>query len=206
MSEIKRGEAKRAALLKATAGIIMEKGLGGTTTREIAERAGATERTLFKQFGSKEGLITAVLDMVAEAQITQSAFAELKQEPPATLDRFEAWHRRLLGERVASPTTRSDVGRLFMLEIIQNEGFRTRYSPLWIEGVLNPLLSCLQGLKAAGEIDPPVDIPLLAQCFFSLNIGYLVARLNVARGYAWDTERDAAGIAATFRKVLEPQA
>ena len=94
---MKRGEAKRLALLQATAGLIMEKGIAGVTTREIAERAGSTERTLFKQFGSKEGLLTDVLDMIANAQIAQSRFADLVTDPPLTLDAFELWHRRLLG-------------------------------------------------------------------------------------------------------------
>src|ERR1044072_8178374 len=128
MSEMKRGEAKRLALLQATAALIMEKGIAAVTTREVAERAGSTERTLFKQFGSKEGLLTEVLDMVANAQIARSRFATLATDPPRTLDEFERWHRALLGERIHSPTARSHVGRLFLLEIIQNEGFKQRYS------------------------------------------------------------------------------
>ncbi len=204
MTEMKRGAAKRQALLQATAGLIMEKGLAGTTTREIAERAGSTERTLFKQFGSKEGLLTSVLDMVATAQIAQSAFATLRTDPPLTLDAFELWHRALLGERIKSPTVRSHVGRLFLLEIIQNEGFKARYSESWLAGVWQPLVRCLDSLKGAGEIDDFADTRLIAHSFISLNLGYLFARLQVAPQLDWDTARDAAGIAALFRRGIAP--
>lgn len=204
MSEMKRGEAKRQALLQATAGLIMEKGLAGTTTREIAERAGSTERTLFKQFGSKEGLLTEVLDMVATAQIARSGFAGLARDPPKTLDAFELWHRALLGERIESPTARSHVGRLFLLEIIQNEGFKARYSENWIAGVWRPLVRCLDSLKAAGEIADFADTSLIAHSFISLNLGYLFARLQVAPRLDWDTDRDSAGIAALFRRGIAP--
>ena len=202
MSELKRGEAKRLALLQATASLIMEKGIAAVTTREAAERAGSTERTLFKQFGSKEGLLTAVLDMVATAQIAQSRFADLLSDPPRTLDAFELWHRRLIGERLESPTARSHVGRLFLLEIIQNDSFRARYSENWAAGIWQPLVRCLDALKAAGEIEDVADTRLLAHSFISLNLGYLLGRLQVAPHLAWDTERDAAGIAALFRRGI----
>lgn len=203
MSEMKRGEAKRLALLRATAGLIIEKGISAVTTREVAERADSTERTLFKQFGSKEGLLTAVLDMVARLQMAESGFASLS-DPPRTLDAFEAWHRDLLEERISASAPRSDVGRLFLLEIIQNETFKARYSESWIENIWQPLVACLEGLQAAGEIDGGLPVPLLAQNFMSLNLGYLVARLNVAPGYAWDTERDVGGIAAFYRRAIAP--
>ena len=202
---MKRGEAKRLALLQATAGLIMEKGIAAVTTREVAERAGSTERTLFKQFGSKEGLLTAVLDLVARLQIAESGFAALA-DPPRTLAAFEAWHRHLLEERVSASAPRTDVGRLFLLEIIQNETFKARYSETWLESIWRPLVACLEGLKAAGEIDAALQISLLAQNFMSLNLGYLVARLNVAPDNDWDTERDTAGIAAFYRRAIAPSA
>ncbi|HYD12943.1 MAG TPA: helix-turn-helix domain-containing protein [Allosphingosinicella sp.] len=201
---MKRGEAKRLALLQATARLITEKGIAALTTREIAERAGSTERTLFKQFGSKEGLLTAVLDMVATTQVARSRFADLMTDPPLTLDAFEGWHRRLIAERLESPTTRSHVGRLFLMEIIQNEGFKMRYAETWRAGIWQPLVQCLDALKAAGEIADFADTRLLAHGFISLNLGYLLGRLQVAPQLDWDTERDAAGIAALFRRGIAP--
>ncbi|HTU09888.1 MAG TPA: helix-turn-helix domain-containing protein [Allosphingosinicella sp.] len=204
MSELKRGEAKRLALLQATAGLIMEKGIAAVTTREVAERAGSTERTLFKQFGSKEGLLTEVLDHVARMQLAQSGFASLS-DPPRTLDAFELWHRQMLEERASATLPRTEVGRLFLLEILQNDAFKARYGESWLEALWRPLVACLDGLKAAGEVDDAQPTPLLAQSFLSLNLGYLVARLNVAPDYAWDTERDVAGIAGFFRRAIAPK-
>lgn len=200
----KRGEDKRTALLQATAALIMEKGIAATTTREIAERAGSTERTLFKQFGNKAGLLTAVLDMAAKAQLAQSGFATLASAPPTTLSAFEQWHRELLIERVGSRATGSEVGRLFLLEIIQNEDFKQRYGGIWTDGVWKPLIECLDRLKSSGEIDGKANTMLLAQSFLSLNLGYLVTRLNVVPQLGWDTARDAAGIAAFFRRAAAP--
>jgi AcrR family transcriptional regulator len=48
-------------LIESTLLLISEKGYLGATTREIAQRAGVTELTLFRHFGSKEKLFEEVL-------------------------------------------------------------------------------------------------------------------------------------------------
>jgi len=48
-------------LLEATLKLISEKGYMGATTREIAQEAGVTELTLFRNFGSKERLFKELL-------------------------------------------------------------------------------------------------------------------------------------------------
>lgn len=202
---MKRGEAKRLALLQAAAALIAEKGIAGATTREIAECAESTERTLFKQFGSKEGLISAVLDMVAQSQMARSGFATLSSDPPRDLDAFEAWHKALVVDRVQALTPRTEVGQRFLLEIIQNQAFKAKYAGPWKMAVWGPLTACIDDLKARGAIDGTLDTQLLVQSFMSLNLGYLVARLNVAPQLDWDVERDTAGIAALFRRAIAPR-
>ena len=206
MAELKRGEAKRRDLLQAAAELIMAKGVAAATPREIAERAGSTERTLFKQFGSKEGLVTAVTDMVALGQLEQSHFSRLVREPPRTLDAFEAWNRELLEERIRATGERTEVGRLFLLEIIQNEAFKQRYSGAWIEGLWGPLVRVLTDIQERGEIVRDQRPAFLAQSFLGLQLGYLVSRLTVAPRWDWDTARDVSEISALFLRSVEPRA
>jgi AcrR family transcriptional regulator len=53
-------EETRARILAATRQIFERNGTRGTTTREVAERAGVNEATLFRHFGSKAALIGAM--------------------------------------------------------------------------------------------------------------------------------------------------
>lgn len=55
-------EARRAQILSAAAGVFSEKGFLGATIREIAERAGVAEGTLYNYFGSKREIMLAVAD------------------------------------------------------------------------------------------------------------------------------------------------
>jgi AcrR family transcriptional regulator len=56
-------EETRARILNATREIFERNGTRGTTTREVAERAGVNEATLFRHFGSKAALIGAMREM-----------------------------------------------------------------------------------------------------------------------------------------------
>lgn len=51
----------RNKITRATIELLKVKGYRGTTTREIAEKAGINELTIFRHFGNKEGIIQAIV-------------------------------------------------------------------------------------------------------------------------------------------------
>lgn len=53
------------AVLDATVACVQDCGFGGLTTRRVAELAGVNEVTIFRRFGSKAGLISAVFEREA---------------------------------------------------------------------------------------------------------------------------------------------
>lgn len=55
-------EETRTRILGAAREVFSEKGSRGSTTREVADRAGVNEATLFRHFGTKVALIQAMLD------------------------------------------------------------------------------------------------------------------------------------------------
>ncbi len=52
----------RARILAAAREIFARKGTRGTTTREVADRAGVNEATLFRHFGTKQTLLHDMLE------------------------------------------------------------------------------------------------------------------------------------------------
>lgn len=54
-------EARRGAVLDAARGLVRERGFGGVTTRQIAERCELSEATLFWYFESKDEILTSLL-------------------------------------------------------------------------------------------------------------------------------------------------
>ena len=91
----KPSPALRAAMLQAAVSLFSERGIEAATTREIASQAGTTERTLFKHFGSKEQLVSAVLHEVAIDSMRTMRFARIMDEIATLADRRRSrWRER----------------------------------------------------------------------------------------------------------------
>jgi AcrR family transcriptional regulator len=94
-----RGVASRARLVQAAIELFAENGSRGTGIAAVANRAGVTQATLIHHFGSKQGLLTAVLEEndarasreggAWDAMVQLGGLAALRQLP-----RFADWWLR----------------------------------------------------------------------------------------------------------------
>jgi len=71
----------RKKIVEAALELFSQKGTTATTTREIAENAGVNEVTLFRQFGSKQGLLLAVVEEASILESMQASLAKIAGEP-----------------------------------------------------------------------------------------------------------------------------
>src|SRR3712207_2114081 len=92
---LSRSEQKHSQLLWAAARLFAAQGVGHTTTREIAAAAQTTERTLFKHFESKEGLVRAVIAEAVVPHLAQQALADVQKLIAAADEGLAAWHAKL---------------------------------------------------------------------------------------------------------------
>src|SRR3546814_186643 len=60
---------RRAAILEAAGQVFFEQGYAATSIDAIIERAGGSKRNIYSEFGSKEGLFTALVSESADAAI-----------------------------------------------------------------------------------------------------------------------------------------
>jgi AcrR family transcriptional regulator len=67
---------RRRRLIGAAVELFSERGFGGVATKQIADAAGVNEALLFRDFGTKRGLYTAILD----AKTEQSRAAEWRAD------------------------------------------------------------------------------------------------------------------------------
>ncbi len=70
------GDERRRRLIKAAVELFSKRGFGGVATKQIADAAGVNEALLFRDFGTKRGLYTAILDSKTE----ESRAAEWREE------------------------------------------------------------------------------------------------------------------------------
>ncbi len=83
----------RDRLLETATALFAEKGYGGTSVREIVDRAGVSKPVLYYYFKSKEGLFYAILEWAADVQ--QEILNEIFATSGTVLDRFIFFYRRI---------------------------------------------------------------------------------------------------------------
>src|SRR5271166_5712578 len=71
----------RLRILAATRELYASKGSRGTTTRAVADRAGVNEATVFRHFGTKGQLISAMLDHYAGSTANPQLYENLRTLP-----------------------------------------------------------------------------------------------------------------------------
>src|SRR5664279_3183512 len=78
-------EETRARILAAAKAIYEQNGTRGTTTREVAERAGVNEATVFRHFGNKHALLVAMRESACPVAVFESVLASLGDDLTSNL-------------------------------------------------------------------------------------------------------------------------
>src|SRR3954454_23759371 len=68
---------RRRAILSAAVGVLMEKGYARASTLEIATRARVSKRELYAEFGSKRGILEALIDSASTEMQVPLVAAEI---------------------------------------------------------------------------------------------------------------------------------
>lgn len=147
----------RQKLLEAALELVSLKGYNGTTTREIAARAGVSELTLFRRFGKKEKLFEEMLN----------SFTFL----PRLLDLIEEMEGKPLSECLQTIGTRflqtlrlrRPLVRVLLSEVSHYPRKVRNVHQQMIDNQARILEDFLDRRKACGEIGPwDMDLPAFA--------------------------------------------
>lgn len=192
---------KRQAIMSAALVAFAGRGVEATTTREIVDAAGTTERTMFKHFGSKEGLIHAVIDGALTKLLSEGAFTRINDPRPFTRVEFATWHREFLHERVESSRAAPENYAVIFRELLRHEGFRKSFASKWAELVFLPLAQHLGRMQEAGAVGRKQTAAELAGAFYSLSIGYLLTRFTLMPGLPWNETSEIQGVVDMFQAL-----
>lgn len=162
-------------ILDAAAALLAERGYRATATRAIAERAGVNEVTVFRTFGSKRGVLSALARRVAQHQAghvaADIAVDDDVRETMAGLARLEA------------------AGGVAEGGLVIRLALEARSVPEVAEVLGEGPASNLSGLtryielrQARGELRDDLPAAVIAEAFFSLTSSYVMIRTFLGRG------------------------
>jgi AcrR family transcriptional regulator len=161
-------EDTRLRIFAATRTLYASKGSRGTTTREVAERAGVNEATLFRHFGTKRQLLDAMLEYYTQ----QSPFPELLDRV-GRLATIQEQLRELAVASVDALKRKEDLIKISMAEEIANpEGSTCAWrAPVAARVKLTEFFAAK---VAAGELRG--EAQWLSRTFMSLFFSLVMAR------------------------------
>jgi AcrR family transcriptional regulator len=120
-----RGDARRRAFLEAAGALFLERGYGGVSMQDIVRQTGGSLATMYRCFGSKEGLFEAIVAEIAEDIVAPLLDESLDKLPAAEalqrlgehfLERMLdptalGWHRMVVAEGARHPPLREALFR-----------------------------------------------------------------------------------------------
>lgn len=157
---------RRNEILAAAAEVFAQHGFRGSTTRRIAEAAGVNEITIFRQFGSKEALISEAMKHMTDS----AGLASLPEIPSDPERELTEWSESFIKHL----RLRSSIIRKTMSEIEERPEMSECASSVPIEAS-NELCKYLVALKRQGrtseKFDPITAAAMLMGAIFSDAMG-----------------------------------
>jgi len=155
----------RQLLLSAAERVFARDGLEGATTRAISREAGVNEVTLFRNFGTKEQLLEAVVGgkfgrPAPPAEEDPKHGASLRSD----LKAFAARYEQLLVENM--PLIRTMIGEIHRHAVCQHAVLKGIFSPMRAALVRRIAAACKDGEVRTG-LSPSVAADLFAGTIFS---------------------------------------
>lgn len=183
-----RSNTARAALIRATAEILVEEGVGAVSIEAVARRSGVAKTTLYRHFGGIDALVfaTAAASVTeAEAPDTGSLLADLRQIQRRYLDAASSnINREIFAWMLTRAMHSHEAAALFRKVRLQPHG---------------PTVIALQRAIARGELPPTTNIELAMH----LIQGPLISKRIVDNSELTDDEFDAL-LDMTYRALMSP--
>ena len=132
----------RDQILQAGAEVVLEKGFDRASVREIARRAGVAVGTLYLYFRSKDAILDAFIDALAEDVAAASEAAE-KVKNQAGLEKFLAARVDFLMER-----------RGYVRAVVGRAMFDERAGELVAEKLVEPMLKAIRAAAKGAGLSP----------------------------------------------------
>ncbi|HEU4850331.1 MAG TPA: TetR/AcrR family transcriptional regulator [Terrimesophilobacter sp.] len=163
----RQASARRAQLIQVTLDLFVERGIEKVTMAEVAARAGVAPGLLYHYFGSKDGLLRAVLEAASPREAFADIAASLTGRPAAE------GLREFCNRAAALLEERGEVVRVLFREMLSPESTTSVGIALLQEQVLGDLGGLLTERIEACELrphDPRVPLRLLISGLLVLGV------------------------------------
>lgn len=196
---------KEKEIVNAAEEIFAELGFSGTTTAELAKKAGTTERTLFKYFPTKFDLYKRVLAGLLLSTILPNHMSDLKDRIQSKNPNFKEWYISILKARVESVAKEPQKLKLLLGAILFSKDFAEIFGQLWKTNLYDTSLEAYRNFQIKGEIKKDLDLNQIVRVSFSLGASFIITKFVLAPKFPIDVDREIESIFSIFYEGISNQ-
>ncbi len=154
---------RETSILQAARQELTEKGYDGVTMNALADKAGVVKKTLYNLYGSKDDLLLAAISEVIDGYRGEAR--SVRRGIPAIVASRAAANRQI----VATP----EYAEAMTKALVQADAGHPLIRVLLRDAVANHVAH-LEAARTAGELEPGIDIPELAEQLASQGWGLIL--------------------------------
>lgn len=163
-------EARRNQILDAAANRFAEKGFHRATTRDIANRAGVAEGTIYNYFDRKGDLLLAIMMRLSTVEDVSTELTEaLNKDPRDSLLAIARHRAGLIDEN-------RETLRAILPEMLVNADLRGQFYRRFAQPLASLLEQYVRARIASGDLRP-VEAPLAVRSVQAMFIGLMILRI-----------------------------
>lgn len=161
---------KQRAILQAALDLFAEQGFDHTTTKDIAQRAGVAEGTVYKRYKTKEELLAAVLAPLASDVVPHAASEFIETRIHRDYTDLHAYLTAIVDDRVDFAMVNYKYLKIVAERALADTEFKERLVTQVGPRIVKPVLRTLSDMRAKNLIvDWPDDV--IAQFIISTMFG-----------------------------------
>jgi AcrR family transcriptional regulator len=160
-----RAADRREQILAVATVLFARQGFNGTTTKEVAAKAGVTEALIFRHFPSKEDLYWAVIEAKIQDNSPRDRMQALLAAKGTDVEILRGLAIDILERRAKNQT----LSRLLLYSALENHSLSQRFFRSFISGYYGVLAEYIERRRRDG-IFRPVDPVLAARGFLGMII------------------------------------
>ncbi len=195
---------KQQRVLAAAMEVFAERGYAGTSTAEIAKRAGVAEGTVFKNYRTKKDLLLGVIAPVFARIVAPKLLEDVKAIVTAPHATFEDLLRALYHNRVDFIRSHARIARIALQEVPFHDEVRELAKKTLAHNVLPDVLAMIARFQKTGEIRKDVAPMSIVRLIAGTFLAYTVSVVLIAPKGSWDDAAEVELMARTIAKGLRP--
>ncbi|MCD1257970.1 TetR/AcrR family transcriptional regulator [Paenibacillus athensensis] len=189
---------KQMKIVQAAVEVFAEKGFAGSSTSEIAQKAGVAEGTIFRHYKTKKELLLSIVAPIMTRLVAPFAIRDFTKVLDADYTKFEDFLRAVLRNRLEFTRKQFPVLKILLHEIAFHDELKDQFKDLVAKQVYSRAERAVRHFQAQGqliELPAPTTIRLIVSTF----IGFVLVRFLFSPEIDMDEELE---MEHTIRFVL----